>query len=78
VRRLAPDTDKIRLAKRGDRGLEGPLIRLMGSEAANVHLATPGAAAAVLHDLRKRGKKSWLRDAAVRMVSVVEKDFADW
>jgi hypothetical protein len=50
----------------------------MGSEAANVHLATPGAAAAVLHDLRKRGKKSWLRDAAVRMVSVVEKDFADW
>jgi Uncharacterized protein conserved in bacteria (DUF2252) len=78
VRRLAPDAGKIGLAKLRNRGLEEPLIRLMGGEAANVHFATPGAAAAVLHDLGKRGKPSWLREAAGRMVVMTKMDFGDW
>jgi len=46
----------------------------MGSEAANVHLGHKRQAASILRDLRKR-KTRWLRDAAVRMAEVVEKDW---
>jgi hypothetical protein len=77
VRRLAPDSGKIRLANLGERDLEERLVRLMGSEAANVHLATAGARDAVLEDLRTRGTE-WLRVAATRMVAAVEKDYAAW
>jgi hypothetical protein len=75
VRRLAPDSDKIRLDRLG--GLEAQLVSLMGAEVANVHLATPRAAGAIRHDLARR-KSGWLSSAAERMSDLVERDYEDW
>jgi hypothetical protein len=46
----------------------------MGREAANVHLGTKRQAATIVKDLRKRGA-NWLREGAVRMARVAEKDW---
>jgi hypothetical protein len=77
VRRLAPDSDKIRIETLGQARMEVRLAALMGAELANVHLATSGAAPAILRDLQKRGKR-WLRKAARRMVESVDADHRAW
>jgi hypothetical protein len=44
------------------------------SETANVYLGTKGQATKILNDLQKR-KPAWLRDAAIRMARILEKDW---
>jgi hypothetical protein len=68
VRRLAPDSDKIRLESMGARALELELLVLMGAEAANVHLATNRMRAAIRRDLHRR-RAGWLGKAARRMLA---------
>ena len=77
VRRLAPDSDKITLATLGSHDLETRLVKLMGREVANVHVAAPGAPPAILRDLRRR-KSNWLRKAADQMIECVKADHAAW
>jgi hypothetical protein len=77
VRRLAPDSDKVRLASLGSLDLEAHLLVLMGREVANVHLATPGAAAVILRHLRGQAPR-WLRGAAAAMTRRVERDHQAW
>jgi hypothetical protein len=76
VRRLAPDSDKIEIARLG-RASEIELAALMGHEVANVHLATPGASGAILADLSKR-PAGWLVKAARTMASVTEESYRAW
>lgn len=76
VRRLAPDCARIELASFPGERDETRILSAMGWETANVHLGT--AAAKVLRaDLKTRGA-GWLRDAARRMVDLVEEDFQAW
>jgi hypothetical protein len=69
VRRLAPDTDKIEITRLG-RALELSLATLIGNEVANVHLATPGAAQAILSDLARR-PAGWLVESAEMMAGLM-------
>ena len=77
LRRLAPESGKIRLATLGQPVLEVQLLEFMGSELANVHLATPRATREILRDLGRRGSL-WLGKAAERMARCVEQDHAAW
>ncbi len=77
VRRLAPDSNKMRLASLGSVDLEARLMVLMGREVANVHLATPGASATILRHLRGQEPR-WLRRAAAVMARRVEEDRQAW
>ena len=75
IRRLSPDSNPIdiqRLPKHRDEYL---LLRAMGSEAANVHLGSKHQTANILSDLHNR-KSKWLREAAVCMARIVEKDWS--
>jgi hypothetical protein len=76
VRRLAPDSDKIDVEKLG-RGLELELADLMGREIANVHLATPGAAKAILSHLSQQ-RSNWLVKAARIMAGVTADSHRAW
>ena len=76
LRRLAPDSDKIRVDSLG-RARELEFVTLMGAELANVHLATPGAAPDILEDLRRR-KPGWLHKAARRMAASAAEDYRAW
>jgi hypothetical protein len=76
VRRLAPDTDKIEITSLG-RALEVKLATLMGREVANVHLATPGAAGAILPDLARR-PANWLLEAARAMAAATVDSHKAW
>ena len=49
----------------------------MGAEAANVHLGTKHQTAPILRDFRGR-KSDWLRNAAVSMARVVEKEWKSY
>jgi hypothetical protein len=77
VRRLAPDTGKIRIVSLGDPALELRLLELMGAESANVHLATRGMRRAILKDLGRR-EAGWLRRAARRMAEDMEEQYGEW
>jgi hypothetical protein len=46
----------------------------MGSEAANIHLGTKSQTKKILKDLKMQ-KRGWLRDAAMRMARLLEKDW---
>jgi Uncharacterized protein conserved in bacteria (DUF2252) len=77
IRRLSPDSNPIdiqNLPKDRDVSI---LLHAMGSETANVHLGTKGQTTKILNDLRKR-KSKWLRDAAMQMARVVEKDWKNY
>ena len=76
VRRLAPDTDKIEIRSLG-RAVEVKLARLMGCEVANVHLATPGAADAILSHLSER-PANWLVKAAGAMAALTRESQKTW
>jgi hypothetical protein len=75
VRRLAPDCSRIELADLPGRRDEQKLLRVMGWEAANMHLATHRGP--IRADLRARPRR-WLADAAMRMADAVGKDWRRW
>jgi hypothetical protein len=77
VRRLAPQCSKIDL---GVLATSEDVLRVlwaMGGETANIHLGTPGAARAILHDLARRPKK-WLNAAARAMATAMLDDWRAW
>lgn len=76
IRRLAPDCARIELNELPDERDERALLEAMGAEAANIHLGTPKARAAVLRFLNKNS--NWLLPAAKKMVQLTKKDFRDW
>jgi hypothetical protein len=74
IRRLSPDSNPIDIQSLRKHRDVPMLLHAMGSETANVHLGTKGQATKILNDLQKR-KPSWLRNAAVRMARLLEKDW---
>ncbi len=77
VRRLGPHCSRIELADYPARRDELRILRAMGRETANVHLATPAAMPAVKRDLARRGGK-WLAAAARTMADAVLVDWKAW
>src|SRR5262249_43126033 len=63
VRRLGSHCGRIGVAQFPQRHDERLILRDMGQETANMHLATPDQKAKVLSDLSAR-KRDWLLDAA--------------
>src|SRR5664280_242574 len=74
IRRLSPDSNPIDIQSLPKHRDEHMLLHAMGSETANVHLGTKGQTTKILNDLQKR-KPAWLREAAVRMACILEKDW---
>jgi Uncharacterized protein conserved in bacteria (DUF2252) len=77
VRRLAPHCGRIQLSQFPKRRDERRILKAMGCETANLHLATPQARDSVLHDLAGR-KPDWLLEAAKAMASATENDGRDF
>lgn len=77
LRRIGPHCSRIELVDFPKRRDELRILRAMGRETANAHLASPDAVPAVRRDLQKRGGK-WLRAAARTMAEAVLKDWKDW
>jgi hypothetical protein len=76
VRRLAPDCSRIELASLGETRDELRLLRNMGRETANVHLAD-GRRKRILKDLDRR-KASGLLKAVSNMAAQIRKDWKAW
>ena len=76
IRRLAPDCSRIELASLPERHDAVRLLRAMGYETANVHLAS-APAAALLEDAMTR-ESSWLQLAAEQMLQSTLDDWKDW
>lgn len=74
TRRLAPRCSRIDLVQLTHGRENSTLFKAMGAETANMHLADPTAAAAVLADLEER-PESWLEHAAHHLAKLIE---ADW
>ncbi len=77
VRRLAPDCRRVELKDLPATRDEVHLLECMGRELANVHLGTPGAAAAVGLHLARR-PDGWLAEAAGGMADSVRTDHRQW
>jgi uncharacterized protein (DUF2252 family) len=77
VRRLAPDCSRVELSSMPKQRDETRLLRCMGFETANVHLGSPKAAGAILHDLRAR-PRHWLHRASADMVDATMRDWETW
>ena len=77
VRRLAPDCSRIELGDLPKQRDEHTLLHAMGSETANLHLATPTAAPAILADLDRRDPR-WLTAAAEAMAADIVADHQAW
>jgi len=75
VRRLAPDCARIELAELPAKRDEAKLLRAMGWETANLHLASRSRRAAA-HALERDAR--WLYRAARDMAQVVMDDWRDW
>lgn len=75
VRRLAPDCARVELADLPRTRDEKNLLRAMGWETGNVHLAS--GARQILHDLHRRPPR-WLQRAAEAMASALYADWRDW
>ena len=77
VRRLAPDCTRIELdSLPDDERQQVKLLKAMGRETANVHLATTEPEP-VLSDLDSR-EPDWLYKAAEAMLKTVKRDWRDW
>jgi Uncharacterized protein conserved in bacteria (DUF2252) len=74
IRRLSPDSNPIDIQTLPKHRDEETLLTAMGCETANVHLGTKSQIKTILKDLKKR-KRGWLQDAAVRIATVLEKDW---
>ena len=75
VRRLAPDCSRIELSDLPKRRDEERLLRAMGWETANIHVAN--RIDAVRRDLARRPRR-WLERAADAMADAVEGDWRSW
>ncbi len=75
VRRLAPDCSRVELTDLPRTHDEERLLRAMGSETANFHVAY--ARQAIRADLKKR-RRRWLEAAANDMADVMEKEWRRW
>jgi hypothetical protein len=76
IRRLAPDCLKIELGQFPRRRQDRKLLRAMGWETANMHLAS-GRSATLLRDLNRRPPR-WLEAAVQAMSPVVRDDWRTW
>jgi hypothetical protein len=74
VRRLGPHCGRIELAQFPRHRDEKAILKAMGAETANLHLATAGARGDVLRDLGSR-KLGWLHEAAQAMEAATEQDW---
>ena len=74
IRRLGPHCGRIELAQLPKKRDERRILRAMGGEIANLHLATPAQRKSVLRDLAKR-KPGWLVEAAQAMTDVTTRDW---
>jgi hypothetical protein len=74
VRRIGPHCGRIELADCPKRRDERLILREMGRETANLHLATSDQRAEVLRDLTER-KPDWLLNAAQAMANATEQDW---
>jgi len=77
VRRLAPDCSRIEVDDLPKKRNEEKLLRAMGFEAGNLHLATPRQRPRILRDLSSRGGR-WLERATEKMVDAVRADWRDF
>ena len=77
ARRLAPDCIKLKLGEVPGRAGERRLLACMGSETANIHLASPDAIDAVRADLESR-RGDWLHDAAAELARATRHDHEVW
>jgi hypothetical protein len=77
IRRIAPDSIKIRIADLPSKRNEEKMLGAMGWETGNVHLASLKTVPAIMTDLKKR-KSGWLFDSAREMAVVVRKDWKSW
>jgi hypothetical protein len=74
VRRLGPHCGRIELKQCPRRRDERLLLRDMGRETANLHLAMPDQRKTILRDLAERGP-DWLLAAAQAMAKATEQDW---
>lgn len=74
VRRIGPHCGRIELGHAPKRRDERLILREMGRETANMHLATPDRKDKVLSDLADR-KADWLVEAARAMAEATEQDW---
>jgi hypothetical protein len=74
VRRLGPHCGRIELAQFPKHRDEKAILKAMGQETANLHLASSHQRAKVLRDLSER-KPGWLHEAALAMVKATEQDW---
>jgi Uncharacterized protein conserved in bacteria (DUF2252) len=74
IRRIGPHCGRIELADCPKRRNERLILRDMGRETANLHLATSDRRENVLHDLSER-KTDWLLNAAQAMTKATEQDW---
>ena len=77
IRRLSADSNPIEIDDLPEERDEEALLHAMGSEAANVHLGTSGAAKRIVKDLRRR-KSNWLRSAAKEMAKTMEREWKEY
>jgi hypothetical protein len=77
VRRLGPHCGRIELAQFPKHRDEKAILKAMGQETANLHLATSSQRAKVLRDLAER-KPDWLHEAAQAMAAATEQDWKNF
>ena len=77
VRRLAPDCSRIELADVPSERDESRLLKAMGFETANLHLASGDAIKSVRSDFKKR-TPNWFRSNAKAMLKATQDDWENW
>ena len=77
VRRIGPHCGTIELTEIPKQRDERHLLKAMGSETANLHLATSDQRTNVLRDLAKQ-KKDWLLETAMAVAKATKQDWEDW
>jgi hypothetical protein len=77
VRRLSPDSNPIEIMAVPKKKDEETFLRVMGTEAANVHVGSKQSVKKILRDMDGR-KSNWLRDAAKPMARMVERDWKEY
>ena len=77
VRRLAPDCSRVELGSVPKGKEELKILNAMGSETANIHLATKVAIPRVSQDLKKRAPV-WLSSASKAMTKALLEDWKAW
>jgi uncharacterized protein (DUF2252 family) len=75
TRRLAPDCTKLDIHALTRPREQSRLLRAMGAEVANIHLASPTRG--VIHDLSRR-REDWLHEAASVMAEIMIADWKEW